>query len=66
MELVKTNIPGFSKDMKSNVILNTDMSKYKRIQMDRQKNKEFENLKQDVAAIHSDLALIMQALGIKK
>jgi len=66
MSLVKTNVPGFSKDMETNVIVNTDMSKYKSIKESRKKAKELDNLKEAVSSLQGDIALILNALGIKK
>ena len=59
----KTNIDGYVKDTKTNVILNTQMDEMHRILHQRQQKKEQEQLKSQVAKLESDMSDIKQTLN---
>ena len=68
MNLVKTDLDGFSRDLDSNAIINTNVEKmeqYKRQRAERlklqQTSVEVEELRQDVAEIKALLLELLQA-----
>lgn len=65
MELVRTNVPGFSKDKKSGVIVNTDDGAYRRILAEREKAKLLTFFQQDLDKIKQQIAAINKALGLE-
>lgn len=57
MTLEKTNVPGFLKDKKSNLIVPQNLDeKVKQVQANRQKFKEFQQMKQDIEELKQKVA----------
>ena len=70
-DLIKTNIPGYMKDKKTGVIINTNVDQHKQAIAARNSFKEMEILKRQItSAIDKieraieDIALIKQKIGL--
>lgn len=61
MTLLKTNIPGYYKDTTTNAIINTN-DDYEQIKKQRSKIREFDDLKNKVKTIESDMKDIKNLL----
>lgn len=61
MPLIKTNVPGFYKDSETNAIINTN-NDYEQIKKQKLKLKEFDDLKNKVNTIESDMKDIKNLL----
>ncbi len=57
MSLLKTNLPGFAKDTKTGVIVNTDLeTKIKMVKATRQQFKEHKNFEMRIADLEARIA----------
>lgn len=61
MPLIKTNVSGFYKDTETNAIINTN-NDYEQIKKQKLKVKEFDDLKNKVKTIESDMKDIKNLL----
>ena len=55
MKYERTNIPGFVKDTKHNVVINNNLDEYKRILDKRQHKKELDSVKNEVKELQDEL-----------
>ncbi len=60
--LVNTNHPGYVKDTKSGVIINTDTEEYKKFLAAREANKNSKNLQRTIEDVQRDLKEIKSLL----
>jgi hypothetical protein len=58
IDLVKTNVAGFSKNKKSNVLINTDLSRMTSIREERQKAKVLKMMQDRINMLEYRLALL--------
>lgn len=63
MTLYKTNIEGYYKDPKTNMVVNLS-SEYEAIKAQRKKDKEFDTMKSEINNIKSDLNDIKDLLSV--
>ena len=63
MELVKTNIPGLSKDKKTKTIINNSYNDYNRVIETRKKAKEIIMIKQDIERLKVGLQELNQKVS---
>ena len=65
-ELFRTNVPGWLKNTKTGVCINTNTGQLAALKAARIKNKEIQNLKNEVEDIKNILQDICKHLGVKK
>jgi hypothetical protein len=63
--LVKTDVEGFSKDLKSGVIVANNFDRFKELKSEQKKIKEFSKLRGDIDALRSDLEILFTYLGLE-
>jgi hypothetical protein len=63
MDLIKTNIPGLSKDKKTKVIINNSDSDYNRVLETRKKAKDIIMIKQDIERLKAGLQELNQKVS---
>jgi hypothetical protein len=63
MELVKTNIPGLSKDKQTRTIINNSTNEYVRVLETRKKAKEIITIKQDIERLKVGLQELNQKVS---
>jgi hypothetical protein len=63
--LVKTDVEGFSKDLKSGVIVANNFDRFKELKAEQRKIKEFSKLRGDIDALRSDLEILFTYLGLE-
>jgi hypothetical protein len=61
MSLIKTNVPGFYKDPETNAIINTN-DDYMAYKSQRDKSKDYDNLKNKVNKMEGDISDIKNLL----
>ena len=67
MTLEKTNVPGFLKDKKSNVIIPTNLDeKVRQVQANRQKFREFQQMKRDIEELKEKVAKLETVIHFEK
>ena len=67
--LIKTSVPGLSRDMESGAIINTNDTEYQIFKDQRKRNQEQADLRNEVESVKSELSeiksLLLQVLGNK-
>jgi hypothetical protein len=58
IELVRTNVPGFSKNKKSNVLINTDTNKIASFKEERQKLKRLQFMQDQINMLEKRLTAL--------
>ena len=64
-DFVKTNMPGFLKDKKTNVVINTNYNDYLMYKAQQARSKKVNNLETQMTEIQNNLQKIVAALGLK-
>jgi hypothetical protein len=59
-DTVKTNYPGYVKNKKTNVVINTDINQYQNYLRQVNKSKEFQAMKAQVEEMREMLALLLE------
>ena len=64
-EIVKTNIDGFVKDIKTNVIQNANFERFKELKNEQKKLKIIDNLQANIEHLQNDIQKLFTHLGLK-
>jgi hypothetical protein len=65
MKLVRTNVPGWSKDEDTGAILNTNVGQVEMLKAARVKNREMKALENEVKALRAVLNRVCKHLGLE-
>ena len=63
--LVKTDVDGFSKDLRSGVIVANNFERFKELKTEQKKIKDLDKIRGDVDALRGDLEILYSHLGIE-
>lgn len=55
-EFVKTDMPGFVRDKQTGIIINNNIDQYKEFARQREKSKEYNNMKAELASMQQQIA----------
>ncbi len=58
IDLVRTNVPGFSKNKKSNVLINTDTTRIASVKEERQRLKRLQSMQDQINMLEKRVATL--------
>ena len=62
--LVKTDVDGYSKDLRTGVIVANNFERFKELKAEQKKIKDLDRIRGDVDALRGDLEILYKHLGI--